>query len=327
MVLAVFIYAAAAATMASRMTLTFILVALVALHIHLARGMLELHFGVFVSLALLLVYLDWRPIVFAALLFAVHHVVFDRLQAAGFGVYCLTEPSFLRIMGHAAYVVIQTSLEVTMAVILGRTARAGAELSAMVQVVDQLDGIALEAAQQLPATTPVSRALQTTFARMQKAIVDVRDSTSNVQAASSEISAGNSNLSAKTEQQASALETTAASMEELNATVRQNAENARAANQLAIQASRVAVQGGESVGKVVDTMKDINAGSKQISDIIGVIDAIAFQTNILALNALFSRSRGRTRPGVCRGGLRSTYFGWTQCPGSQRNQGPHRCKR
>ncbi|MFN3493774.1 MAG: chemotaxis protein, partial [Hydrogenophaga sp.] len=87
-------YVLARGTLASRLVLTFALVALVALHIQLARGELEFHFGVFVTLALVLVYVDWRPIVFAAALFAVHHVLFDRLQAAGFGVYCTTEANF-----------------------------------------------------------------------------------------------------------------------------------------------------------------------------------------------------------------------------------------
>lgn len=95
-------YALGKGTLASRLVLTFLQVAMVALHIQLAQGMLELHFGVFVTLALLLVYLDWRPIVWGAVLFAVHHVAFDRLQAAGLGLYCLTAPDFWRVMLHAA---------------------------------------------------------------------------------------------------------------------------------------------------------------------------------------------------------------------------------
>ncbi len=109
--------------------------------------------------------------------------------------------------------------------------------------------------------------------------------------ASGEIAQGNADLSARTESQASALEETAASMEQLSATVRQNADNARAANQLALNASNVAAQGGEVVSQVVDTMKGINDSSRQIADIIGVIDGIAFQTNILALNAAVEAAR------------------------------------
>jgi len=119
----------------------------------------------------------------------------------------------------------------------------------------------------------------------------VRNSSENVALSSAEIAQGNQDLSARTESQASALEQTAASMEELSATVKQNADNARQANQLALSASTTAVQGGEVVAQVVDTMKHINESSRKISDIISVIDGIAFQTNILALNAAVEAAR------------------------------------
>ncbi|WP_394790661.1 methyl-accepting chemotaxis protein [Rhodoferax sp.] len=122
-------------------------------------------------------------------------------------------------------------------------------------------------------------------------VSNVRQGSESVATASAEIAQGNNDLSARTEQQASALEETAASMEELGSTVRQNADNARQANQLAISASTVAVQGGEVVGQVVETMKGINDASRKISDIIAVIDGIAFQTNILALNAAVEAAR------------------------------------
>ena len=130
-------YALGRGTLGSRLTLALALVSLVALQIQLAHGELEYHFGVFVTLALLLVYLDWRPIVFAAGLFAVHHVLVDRLQAAGLGFYCTTEANFARVLLHAAYVVIQTGLEVVLAVGMGRTAREGAELTRLVRSVNQ----------------------------------------------------------------------------------------------------------------------------------------------------------------------------------------------
>lgn len=119
----------------------------------------------------------------------------------------------------------------------------------------------------------------------------VRQGSQAVANASAEIAQGNQDLSARTESQASALEETAASMEELNSQVRQNADNARQANQLASSASTVAIRGGEVVGRVVETMKGINDSSRKISEIIGVIDGIAFQTNILALNAAVEAAR------------------------------------
>ncbi|MDR6855406.1 methyl-accepting chemotaxis protein [Variovorax guangxiensis] len=119
----------------------------------------------------------------------------------------------------------------------------------------------------------------------------IKESTDSIVTASREIAAGNQDLSSRTEEQASALEQTAASMEELTSTVKQNADNARQANQLALSASDVAVKGGEVVSQVVDTMASINASSRKIVDIIGVIDGIAFQTNILALNAAVEAAR------------------------------------
>jgi len=119
----------------------------------------------------------------------------------------------------------------------------------------------------------------------------VRSNAEGVASASAQIASGNNDLSARTEEQASALEETAASMEELGSTVQQNADNARQANQLAVQASAVAQQGGEAVAEVVQTMKGINDSSQKIADIIGVIDGIAFQTNILALNAAVEAAR------------------------------------
>ncbi|WPH21188.1 methyl-accepting chemotaxis protein [Variovorax paradoxus] len=122
-------------------------------------------------------------------------------------------------------------------------------------------------------------------------VTRIKASTDSIVVASGQIAAGNQELSSRTEEQASSLEQTAASMEELTSTVKQNADNARQANQLALSASEVAVKGGSVVGQVVDTMASINASSRKIVDIIGVIDGIAFQTNILALNAAVEAAR------------------------------------
>ncbi|HEX6735049.1 MAG TPA: methyl-accepting chemotaxis protein [Azonexus sp.] len=131
----------------------------------------------------------------------------------------------------------------------------------------------------------------TTVARLQEIVDQIKFATDAINTAAQEIAAGNQDLSSRTEEQASSLEETASSMEELTSTVRQNAENSRQASELAGTAQSVAVRGGEVVGQVVQTMSAIHQSSSKIGDIIGVIDGIAFQTNILALNAAVEAAR------------------------------------
>jgi len=139
--------------------------------------------------------------------------------------------------------------------------------------------------------TQLLKALAAMQSNLSRVVSSVRTGSESVASASAQIASGNHDLSARTEQQASSLEETAAAMEELNATVKKNADAATQANQVALLASSTAVQGGEVVAQVVDTMRGINESSKKISDIISVIDGIAFQTNILALNAAVEAAR------------------------------------
>ena len=130
-----------------------------------------------------------------------------------------------------------------------------------------------------------------TVDNLQEIILSIKDATDSINTAAKEIASGNQDLSSRTEEQASSLEETASSMEQLTSTVRQNADNSRQANELAGNAQQVAVKGGEVVGQVVQTMSAIHQSSNKIADIIGVIDGIAFQTNILALNAAVEAAR------------------------------------
>jgi len=140
-------------------------------------------------------------------------------------------------------------------------------------------------------TGDLLRALGEMSGNLSRMVSDLRQGSEAIATASTEIAQGNADLSARTETQASSLQQTAASMEQMATTVRTNSETARQANQLAGHASEMAVNGGAAVGAVVNTMTQIQTSSRKIADIIGVIDGIAFQTNILALNAAVEAAR------------------------------------
>lgn len=173
------------------------------------------------------------------------------------------------------------------------TGQLGGEPAYVVDVVTRIAGGDLDA--QIDTRTDdrgsLLHAVKGMRDRLAEIVRNVRNGTDTIATASTQIAAGNLDLSSRTEQQASSLEQTASSMEELTSTVRQNAENAGQANQLAVSASEVAQRGGDVVSQVVDTMALINESARKIVEIIGVIDGIAFQTNILALNAAVEAAR------------------------------------
>ncbi|MEV4783772.1 methyl-accepting chemotaxis protein [Burkholderia sp. LMU1-1-1.1] len=235
-----------------------------ALNIHQANGMEELHFGIFVLLAFLVFYQDWRVIIAAAATVALHHLSFNQLQELGYGVMCLSKPRFGMILVHATYVVIESAALCYLAVTLKK---------------NQLDAARGQ------------QAVQRSFDSMRSTVEQAQVGIDAITAAAHEISSGNNDLSARTESQAASLVETVAAIDRLSGTVKQNATDAREAQQLVVAASSVAVRGGEMVSQVVGTMGAIRESSRKIVDIIGVIDGIAFQTNILALNAAVEAAR------------------------------------
>ena len=282
----------AGGTRATRMVVAVSLMVFSALHIHQAAGMTELHFGIFVLLAFLLCYRDWSVIVVAAAVIAVHHFSFNFFQELGYGVRCLTEPGFGKIVVHAGYVVVETGVLCYLAVVMKGQAFQAAELGMTVAALTGgAEGSIDLRPEQRAAHSSNGVALQRTVAVMHAALGQVRDGVENIAAASRHIAAGNLDLSTRTGQQAGALQGTVVSMEALTGTVRANSESARRANELAISASDFATLGGQVVSQVVDTMASIDQSSKKIVDIISVIDGIAFQTNILALNAAVEAAR------------------------------------
>ncbi|WP_246316138.1 methyl-accepting chemotaxis protein [Tepidicella baoligensis] len=277
-------------SLGSRLLMALSLAALVALHIQLSAGMVEFHFGVFMTLALLMVYLDWRPIALAAAFFAVHHILFDRLQAAGFGVYCLTQPHLGIIFIHAAYVVLQTVFEMIFVTKLSRNVRDNAEVALLAKHLSDGDQVALNV-EGVEVRAPLAVELRAILGRMASIMATVRQTSDQILTASAEIASGNRDLSSRTESAANHLATTSSSMDALTAAVREGATTAQQASRLAGEAAGVAQRGGAVVDEVVQTMDALHADSRKMADIIAVIDGIAFQTNILALNAAVEAAR------------------------------------
>ena len=200
---------------------------------------------------------------------------------------------FTGVMLSITLLAVLISVAVTVLVSRSIGRELGAEPSEVRAVVQAIQQGNLTAHVQVKAgdTGSVMVAVRDMQQRFHELVSAVRDNIAQLRTTSDDISSGNQNLGHRTEQAASSLEQTAASMEELTATVRQSADSARQANQLATTAASTATKGGEVMQQVVSTMQDIHHSSQKIADIIGVIDGIAFQTNILALNAAVEAAR------------------------------------
>lgn len=248
----------------TRVAVAIALMLFCALHIHQAQGMTELHFGIFILLAFLVCYQDWRVIIAAAATAAVHHLSFNYLQEWGYPTMCFTRPGIGMVLMHAVYVVIEAAVLVYLAIRLQRetaTVRQGAGV------------------------------LQDTLKTMHASADKVAHRMDLIAQTSGAIASSSEDLSVKATTQAARLGQASAAIENLAVTVKRNVDHTGHANELVSSASTMAVKGGEVVANVVQTMNSIQASSRKIEDIISVIDGIAFQTNILALNAAVEAAR------------------------------------
>ncbi len=267
--------------------------ALAGLVIQVARGRTEAHFAVFAFLAVTVIYRHWLPVVAGAVTIAVHHLAFNTLQDWGWGPICFTEPSLLRVVEHAVYVVAQSAILIMLAARMRADFGTAHRLTRISEgLLDAQGRIDLRPLDTPPRTRDAATGqLLTALERIRQAVSQVHASATQVDSASREIAQGHHDLSTRTERTAAHLQETASAMEQLASTVQQTADAARTASALAGSATAVAQRGGDVVAQVVATMHDIDAGSKKIADIIGVINSIAFQTNILALNAAVEAAR------------------------------------
>lgn len=267
----------------------------VALMIQVALGRIEAHFAVFAFLAVTSIYRHWLPIVVGAAVIAVHHLTFNYWQVLSWGPICFTEPGWGRVVEHALFVVAQAGVMIFLAHRAHDDFASGDELSTMAHRLVADNGSVDFTAIHINAESLTTRRLLEALWRVEQALTTVRTSSAAITTSAGEVAEGSLDLSNRTEQTANNLQQTASSMEHLTARVNQTTDSARTANTLAASAMEAAQRGGTVVSQVVTTMDEINTSSRRIADIIGVIDGIAFQTNILALNAAVEAARAGER--------------------------------
>ena len=277
--------------LAARMTVGVAFMVFCALHIHQALGQNEVHFGIFVLLAFLLCYRDWRVITVAAATVAVHHLTFNYLQELGYPTFCLSHTGIGMVLVHAAYVVVETGVLCYLARKLAHEALQAAELQVAVRAMTAETGAIDLRSDALPSRTGSARALVDVMRLLQQTMLSVQDNVRHTQHASGRIARDNGDLARQAERQRASIQATVHAMSELTAAVHRNAEHARQAEALAGSAAGIAERSGAVTARVIQTMGAIDATSRRIVDITGVIDGIAFQTNLLALNAAVEAAR------------------------------------
>ncbi|MEP7297939.1 MAG: methyl-accepting chemotaxis protein [Burkholderiales bacterium] len=263
----------------------------VAAQIHVTAGRAEYHFGGFVILAYALVYRHWLPLVATAGAIAVHHIVFDRLQALGFAVFCQVQPDLLGVLEELSYLVSQAGFSVVMARQMRQESHLAAELDSITNGLSTTPG-------KIDFTKLATHGRTVAGERLLAVLHAVRDATAlarrtaqTVSIASSEIATGNQELSARTEQAATDLQRTATALDKLTCTVQGSSDTVLAASQRASEAARRAAEGETSADQLAGSMQAISESSRRVSEITSVIDGIAFQTNLLALNASVEAAR------------------------------------
>ncbi|MGB3431518.1 methyl-accepting chemotaxis protein [Achromobacter sp.] len=277
--------------LSTRLTVACGLMVLAALHIHLMSGMAEIHFGIFVLLSLLLAYRDWRTILCAAVVIALHHLSFNFLQQWGYGTICFTEPSLPMVLLHAAYVVVQAAALGWLAWKMERAAVAAEELARLSAHIGREPGVFDLRFAGLSMDSSLGQSFKATMDAVHRTLSGVRTTATALLVASRDIMQDNQLLEERTRTQADSLQRTVTSMRDLAANVHDNATSALRAQELTDETRRIVDTGSTAVADVAAVMGEIQQESRKISEITGLIDSIAFQTNILALNAAVEAAR------------------------------------
>ncbi|WP_437614949.1 methyl-accepting chemotaxis protein [Erwinia sp. V71] len=274
------------ATLFSRLFFAVVMLGFAALFIQLGHGETEYHFSVFVLLSALLAYRDYRPLLMGAATAAVHHLLFNFLQQQGlFGVVVFPHPGFHMVVFHALFVIAQTAILIYIAVHMAADARAASEVAQLASWINREPGYLTLVSDKGASQTPFARTFSHTLDTMHDTLEQVSGGVTTLLAASEQIKQRNAALSTRTDEQAHALTEVVSAMEQLNSAAQQTSAQSQNARQLAADTRRVAQRGGENLQAAVQSMAQISQESQRISAILELIDGIAFQTNILSLNA------------------------------------------
>jgi methyl-accepting chemotaxis protein len=276
----------------TRLFYAFTLLGFAALLIQLGEGETEFHFSVFVLLSALLAYRDYRPILMGAATAAVHHILFNYLQEQDlFGIVCFMHTGFHMVVFHAIFVVAQSAILIYMALNMARDARSASEVARLAAQINSESGCLTLTESERASHSPFAQTFSTTLATMRSTLSQVSTGVAGVLKASESIIERNAALSTRTDEQATALAVAASAMEQLTCAAVQTSEKSQEAKTLAARAGATAEQGGRSLSEATQTMQQIRDESERISSILGLIDGIAFQTNILSLNASVEAAR------------------------------------
>ena len=290
--LATFFGTALRGTLTSRLVLSALLIGWAGLLIQVGGGATEYHFSVFVLMSALLAWRDVRPLLMGAAAAATHHMLFNYLQENDlFGVVVFHHPGWDMVFFHALFVVVQTAMLLVIARQMAADARSASEVAQLAAHINQQAGYLTLRADTQQSETPFARTFSTTLGTLHGTLHQVSDGVGQLLAESDSILERNAALSTRTDEQAQALEVAASAMSEISIAASLTRDKAQSACELASETRAVATRGEENIQSAIRSMEKISEESRRVKIILELIDGIAFQTNILSLNASVEAAR------------------------------------